>query len=85
MEQRIGIIAIIVEEPDSVIQVNQLLHDMSDLIVGRMGLPKVAPGVSVISLVVLGENNRISTLSGKLGQISGVSCSTVYSKHRISS
>lgn len=83
MEQRIGIIAIIIEEPDSVIQVNQILHDQADLIVGRMGLPKVAPGIAVISLVVLGDQNRISTLSGKLGQVSGVACNTVYSKHRV--
>lgn len=83
MEQRIGIIAIIIEEPDSVLPVNQILHEKADLIVGRMGLPKVAQGVAVISLVVLGDNNSISSLSGKLGQVPGVSCSTVYSKHRI--
>lgn len=83
MEKRIGIIAIMIEEAESVPAVNQLLHDQADLIFGRMGLPKVVEGISVISLVVVGDNNRISTLSGKLGQLAGVSCKTVYSKHRV--
>ena len=83
MEQRIGIIAIMIESPDAVNSVNQILHQEAELIVGRMGLPKVAPGISVISLVVVGDNNRISRLSGQLGQLPGVSCKTVYSKHRI--
>lgn len=83
MEQRIGIIAIMIEQSDSVQAVNQILHDQAELIVGRMGLPKVAPGIAVISLVVVGEGDRISSLSGKLGQIAGVSCKTVYAKQRI--
>ena len=83
MEQRIGIVAIIIDRPASVAEVNLILHEHADLIVGRMGLPKAAPGIAVISLVVLGYQDKISSLSGKLGQVSGVVCNTVYSKHRV--
>ena len=83
MEQRIAIVAIIIENPEAVAQVNAILHDHAELIVGRMGLPNVAPGVAVISLIVLGGGDGISSLSGKLGQLPGVVCNTVYSKHRV--
>lgn len=83
MEQRIGIVALIIERPESVSDVNLILHEQADLIVGRMGLPKAAPGIAVISLVVLGRQEKISSLSGKLGQVPGVVCNTVYSKHKV--
>lgn len=85
MEQRIAIVAIIIEDPESVPRVNGILHEYADLITGRMGLPNVAPGVAVISLVTVGTGDRISGLSGRLGQVNGVLCSTVYSKHRMES
>jgi hypothetical protein len=48
-----------------------------------MGLPNVVDGIAVISIVALGDTNAISSMSGKLGQIPGVLCNTMYSKHQI--
>ena len=39
METRIALIGIIVEDPDSVQQINAVLHEYGGYIVGRMGLP----------------------------------------------
>ena len=39
METRIAVIGIIVENKDSVESVNELLHQYSQYIIGRMGLP----------------------------------------------
>lgn len=39
METRIALIGIIVENPDSVEQLNHLLHEYGSFIVGRMGIP----------------------------------------------
>lgn len=39
METRIALIGIIVEKPDSVEQLNHLLHEYGSFIVGRMGIP----------------------------------------------
>ena len=39
METRIALIGIIVENPDSVEQLNDLLHEYGSFIVGRMGIP----------------------------------------------
>ena len=50
METRIAVIGIIVENKDSVESVNELLHQYSQYIIGRMGLPyakkKVRPRTS---------------------------------------
>lgn len=80
MEKRIGLIGIIVERKDAVEKLNHILHDYSDHIVGRMGIPYQQRNVSVISVVVDASTNIISSLSGKLGMIDGVSIKTVYSK-----
>ena len=38
-ENRIGVAAIIVEDPGSAREVNEVLHDHSGIIIGRMGIP----------------------------------------------
>lgn len=81
METRIALIGIIVENVEVVENVNQLLHEYGKYIVGRMGIPYKEKKVSIISIVIDADNNVISSLSGKLGMISGISVKTVYSKY----
>ncbi|MBC3888705.1 iron-only hydrogenase system regulator [Acetobacterium paludosum] len=80
METRIGLIGIVVEKKEAVGKLNCILHDYSEYIVGRMGIPYHQRNVSVISLVIDASTDVISSLSGKLGMIDGVSIKTVYSK-----
>lgn len=80
MEKRIAILGIIVEEPESAPAVNDLLHQYREDIVGRMGMPYRERQLSVISVVMDAENDKISALSGKLGMLPGVSAKAVYSK-----
>lgn len=80
MEKRIAILGIIIENPDMVSQVNELLHEYRDSVIGRMGMPYREKNISVISIVMDAENNIISALSGKLGMLDGVSAKAVYSK-----
>ena len=80
MEKRIAILGIIVENPDSVSAVNELLHEYRESIVGRMGMPYRERSLSVISIVLDTVNDTISALSGKLGMLDGVSAKAVYSK-----
>lgn len=79
-ETRIAVIAIIVEDKESVGEVNRLLHDYGEFIIGRMGLPYEKKNVNIISVVVDAPQDRISALSGKLGKLSGVSAKALYSK-----
>ena len=80
METRVAVMSIIVENPDSVEKLNSMLHEYGPYIIGRMGMPYREKNVSVISIVMDAPNNIISTVSGKLGMLSGVSAKAVYSK-----
>ena len=79
-ETRVAVISIIVENPDAVQQINETLHSASDYIIGRMGLPYKSKNISIISIVIDAPANIISTVSGKLGRLSGVTVKTAYSK-----
>ena len=80
IETRVAVISIIVENPDAVQQINETLHSSSDYIIGRMGLPYKSKNISIISIVIDAPANIISTVSGKLGRLSGVTVKTAYSK-----
>ena len=80
MENRVAVMGIIVEEPESVEALNALLHHYSDYIVGRMGIPYREKNIHVISLVIDAPQDAISTLAGKIGNLPGISVKTAYSK-----
>ena len=79
MNSRVAVIGIIVENLDMADRVNSILHDYSHYILGRMGIPYREKGVSIISLAVDAPQDVISTLSGRIGRLSGVSAKTAYS------
>ncbi|HIS51321.1 MAG TPA: iron-only hydrogenase system regulator [Candidatus Onthomonas avicola] len=81
MEQtRVALLAIVVENPDSVQALNELLHQYGSYIIGRMGLPYPKRGVNLISIMLDAPMDVISALSGKVGRLPGVSAKTAYSK-----
>ena len=78
---RITLLGIIVEEPDSAEEINRLLHDYGEYIVGRMGIPYRSRKLAIISVVLDAPQDVTSSLSGKLGMLPGVSVKAVSSKH----
>lgn len=80
MESRIAIIGIIIHNIDSSEEINRILHDYNQYIVGRMGIPYKDKNLSVMSIVMDAPNDIIGAASGKLGMIPYVSVKTVYSK-----
>ncbi len=81
--KRIAAVSIIVENKETVMTVNGILHEYEDNILGRMGLPMHEYGISVITLVCIGDNDTLSSLSGKLGRISGIKVKVSYSDVKI--
>ncbi|MDO4807656.1 MAG: iron-only hydrogenase system regulator [Coriobacteriales bacterium] len=79
METRVAVIGIIVEDAESVEALNALLHEYSDYIIGRMGVPYRARNINVISVAVDAPADIISALSGKIGNLNGVSAKMAYS------
>ncbi len=80
MENRVAILSFIVENPDSVKPLNQLLHEFREHIIGRMGLPYKEKNISIICVAMDAPQDTISSLSGKVGRLEGVSAKAVYSK-----
>ena len=80
MQTRIALIGIIIEEVKYAEQVNELLHEYGSYIIGRMGLPYKERGINIISVVLDAPENTISSLSGKLGMLKGVSVKSLLSK-----
>lgn len=81
MEQkRIAVAAIIIDDLSAAGEVNAVLHEYSDIIIGRMGIPYRERGVSFISVALDAEPDRISSLTGRIGQIDGVSVKAAISK-----
>lgn len=79
METRIALIGIIVENPDSVEQLNHLLHEYGCFIVGRTGIPYEKKNVNIISVAIDAPQDIISALSGRIGRLDGIGVKTVYS------
>ncbi len=79
MENRVAIMAVIVENSDSVEALNALLHEYGEFIIGRMGIPYKTKDINIISIALDAPQDTISALSGKIGKIDGISVKTVYS------
>ena len=79
METRVAVMSIIVENGDTVEKLNSILHEYGEYIIGRMGLPYRKRKISIISVALDAPQDTISTLSGKIGNLSGVSVKTAYS------
>ncbi len=79
METRVAVMSIIVENAQATEELNRILHEYGDDIIGRMGIPHRARGISIISIALDAPQDRISALSGKIGKLDGVSVKTAYS------
>ncbi|MCM1132282.1 MAG: iron-only hydrogenase system regulator [Ruminococcus flavefaciens] len=79
-EKRIAVVAVVIDDPSAVSEVNSILHDYNEIIIGRMGIPYRERGISLISVALDASPDKISSLTGKLGHITGVSVKTAISK-----
>ena len=79
METRVAVISIIVERQDAVEELNAILHEYGDYIIGRMGLPYRARNIHIISIAIDAPQDQISALAGKLGNLRGISVKTALS------
>lgn len=79
METRVALIGIIVEKEDAAEELNSLLHTYGRYIIGRMGIPYRHKNINIISVAVDAPQDIISTITGKIGKIDGISVKTAYS------
>ena len=79
MNTRVAVMSIIVENGEGVAELNAILHDYGDYIIGRMGIPYRQKGINIISVAIDAPQDTIAALSGKIGKLKGVSVKTAYS------
>lgn len=78
---KIAVISAILDDPTrSNSKFNDTVSDYQHIIKGRMGLPFPENHISVVSLTVLGRLDEINELTGKLGNLHGVTVKTAISK-----
>ena len=80
METRVAILAILIEDDASIASVNAMLHESSEFIIGRMGLPYRVRKVNIISIMLDAPQDRINALAGRLGRLNGVTAKAVYAE-----
>ena len=69
MENRIALIGIILESRDAVDELNHLLSQYGEYVIGRMGLPYREKGIHGISVELDAPNHFISALPGQRGSL----------------
>ena len=81
MKTRVAVMAIILESKENAEQLNAILHDYREYILGRMGLPYTKHDINIISVALDAPQDIINSLAGKIGRIEGVNVKTAYSKN----
>ncbi|MDD2554302.1 MAG: iron-only hydrogenase system regulator [Desulfotomaculaceae bacterium] len=76
MEQRVGVIGIVIEDRNMAPKINSILSEHSEIIIGRMGVPYRERGISVISLIVDGSTDEVGAMTGKIGGVRNVKVRT---------
>ena len=79
METRVAIISIIVENDAVICDIQNLLTEYSQHIIGRFGIPYKQKNIRIISVVLDAPVDTINALTGKIGNVKGVNAKTVYS------
>ena len=79
MDSRVAVMSIIIDNLNAVEQVNAVLHEYGEFIIGRMGIPYRQRKISIISIALDAPQDTISALSGRIGKMEGVSVKTSFS------
>jgi len=81
VEKRLGFVGIIIEEREAnASAVNELLGQFGGIIVARMGVPYEKRSCSALTLIVDATTDELGVLTGKLGNLPGVSVKSMLSK-----
>lgn len=81
--KKIGVVGIVLKGEKAVaVEMQKVLSDFADIIVGRMGVPRQE--ANAIALIVEGSQERISALTGKLGRFESLSVKSAITSFELS-
>ena len=82
-EERIGFIGMVIEDLTQTAKVNQIISQFQDMVTGRIGVPDHERDMAVIGLLVRGDNIRVGSFTGKLGNVPGVQVKSAMTKSAV--
>jgi putative iron-only hydrogenase system regulator len=78
--ERIAVIGAILEHPETSQKAfNETISGYRRIVKGRMGIPFDEADMAVISLILRGDLDAINALTGKLGNLPGITVKTAVS------
>ncbi|MGN0012671.1 MAG: TM1266 family iron-only hydrogenase system putative regulator [Candidatus Bruticola sp.] len=75
---RLAIVSVVLGQLSPIDKLNALLHQYSEYIIGRMGLPQRSRGINLISIAMDAPNDAINALSGKIGRLIDTKVKVLY-------
>ena len=85
MEERLGFVGIVVEDRERAEEVNRVLSQYGGIIRGRIGVPDRETGLAVIGIIVEGTNDQVGAMTGRLGNLPGVTVKSAMTARRTGS
>ena len=82
MEERLGFVGIVIEDRERADEVNRVLSRYGSMIRGRIGVPDKETGLAVIGIIVEGTNDQVGAMTGRLGNLSGVTVKSAMTARR---
>lgn len=76
----IASVTVIANDNDMWDKINQILHEYSELLIGRMGMPYKECGVYIINVTLDAMEEEILNFSHKLSLLQGISVKTTFAK-----
>lgn len=82
--KRIGVVGIVIEDRKEVAnELNKILSEQGDIILGRMGIPSREYNISMVSLIVEGTPDQVAAMTGKIGNLDGISIKSTLTSREI--
>ena len=82
MDVRLGFVGIVVEDRQRAEEVNRVLAQYGSIIRGRIGVPDQETGLAVIGIIVEGTNDQVGAMTGRLGNLPGVTVKSAMTARR---
>ena len=80
MDNRIAMMNIIVEDISAIDDINSIIHEYRDNVLGRLGMPYMPKHVNIIVSIALEAPKEVITeISGKIQELDGVKVQTAFS------
>lgn len=80
---RLGFVGVVIEERSRAEDVNRILSQFGEIIRGRIGIPDQETGLAVMGLIVEGTNDQVGAMTGRLGNLSGVTVKSALTTKKI--